>query len=32
LVSNAQVLFKNYEGVGKELALRLFAKGGAVKL
>lgn len=32
LVSNAQVLFKDSKGVGEELALRLFAKGGAVKL
>lgn len=32
LVSNAQVLFKDAKGVGQELALRLFAKGGAVKL
>ena len=32
LVSNVQVLFKDANGVGKELALRLFAKGGAVKL
>ncbi len=32
LVSNAQVLFKDANGVGKELALRLFGKGGAVKL
>jgi hypothetical protein len=32
LASNTQVLFKEAKGVGQELALRLFAKGGAVKL
>ncbi|MDX2172590.1 MAG: hypothetical protein SFY56_05675 [Bacteroidota bacterium] len=32
LVSNAQVIFKDAKGVGQELALRLFGKGGAVKL
>ena len=30
VISNGQLFFKTNEGLGKELALRLFAKGGAV--
>jgi hypothetical protein len=30
IVNNEQMIFKNGKGVGRELALRLFAKGGAV--
>jgi len=28
VVSNGQMIFKKADGVGRELALRLFAKGG----
>lgn len=31
IVSNGSMLFKENKGVGKELALRLFGKGGAIK-
>jgi hypothetical protein len=31
VVSNGELLFKKEDGVGKELALRLFRKGGAIK-
>ncbi len=31
VLSNSELLFKKPEGVGKELALRLFGKGGAVQ-
>ncbi len=31
VVANGQLVFKSTEGIGKELALRLFGKGGAVK-
>jgi hypothetical protein len=31
LVSNGELVFKSTEGIGKELALRLLGKGGAVK-
>jgi hypothetical protein len=31
IVENGELLFKQADGVGKELALRLFGKGGAVK-
>lgn len=31
IVTNSELLFKDAEGVGKELALRLFGKGGAIR-
>lgn len=31
IVTNSELLFKTTDGVGKELALRLFGKGGAVR-
>ncbi len=31
IVTNGQIIFKTNEGIGKELALRLFGKGGTVK-
>ena len=31
LVVNSELLFKESKGIGKELAMRLFGKGGAVK-
>ena len=30
VVINERVIFKDYEGVGKEIALRLFGKSGAL--
>jgi len=31
IVTNNQLIFQNPDGVGKEIALRLFGKGGAIK-
>jgi hypothetical protein len=31
VVTNGQIVFKTADGIGKELALRLFGKGGAIK-
>jgi hypothetical protein len=32
IVSSQQIIFKNPDGIGRELALRLFGKGGAIKM